>query len=470
MSAFTAITIDHASAVTDDETIATLQARVAGKVSFPGEPGYELSVPWNVAVPMMPRAVIAVSGAEDVAEVVRFAAAHRLRVVVQRTGHGAVATDGNDILLIHTGRLGGLEIDPQARVARIGAGLVWQDVIHAAAAHGLAPLAGSAPGVGVVGFLTGGGIGPLVRTFGLSSDSVRAFDVVTGNGRRIRATAEENPEVFWGLRGGKATLGIVCAVEIDLHPIAELHGGAIYFDGEDAAAVLHAWGTWAGALPEHANTSVALLQLPPLPQVPPPLAGRLTVAVRFASTASCEVCQALLAPLRAVATPLIDTVGPMPYAAIGAIHADPVDPMPTHESAALLRELPSAAIDRLLSIAGPGSGSPQVIVELRLLGGAYGRPGAHPSAFCQRDAAFSLLSIGVLAPAVADLVVSHGKELVAALAEFSTGGALPSFAPSADRARTLRCYDEDTRIWLEELAEQHDPAGVLRVGQVVRRA
>jgi FAD/FMN-containing dehydrogenase len=147
MPPFTAITIDHASAVTDDETIATLQARVAGKVSFPGEPGYKLSVPWNVAVPMMPRAAIAVSGAEDVAEVVRFAAAHRLRVVVQRTGHGAVPTDGNDILLIHTGRLGRLEIDPQARVARIGAGLVWQDVIDAAAAHGLAPLAGSAPGV-----------------------------------------------------------------------------------------------------------------------------------------------------------------------------------------------------------------------------------------------------------------------------------------------------------------------------------
>lgn len=118
----------------------------------------------------------------------------------------------------------------------MGAGARWQDVLDAATTHGLAPLCGSAPGVGVVGYLTGGGIGPLVRTVGLSSDHVRAFDVVTGEGTLLRATPEENADLFWGLRGGKATLGIVTAVEIALLPISEFYGGAVYFDGDDAVA------------------------------------------------------------------------------------------------------------------------------------------------------------------------------------------------------------------------------------------
>jgi hypothetical protein len=205
-----------------------------------------------------------------------------------------------------------------------------------------------------------------------------------------------------------------------------------------------------------------------MPGVPEPLAGRMTVAVRFTSTASAEEADRLLAPVRAVAEPIIDTVGPMPYAAIAAVHADPVDPMPTHEDSALLRELPAEAIDALLAAVGPDSGSPQVIAELRLLGGALARPAAHASAFSHRDAAFSLLTIGVLAPPIADAVPGHAAGVMAAMDRWATGGILPNFSASADPARIARAYDEDTLAWLGALADQHDPAGVLAVGQVVR--
>jgi FAD/FMN-containing dehydrogenase len=450
--------------------LAVLRSRLTGDLARPGEPGYALATPWNVAVAVSPRAVVAAADASDVVEVVRFAGDHGLRVAVQRTGHGAVAVGGEDVLLVHTGRLDAVHVDPAARRARVGAGAIWQQVLDAAAPHGLAPLVGSAPGVGVAGFLTGGGVGPFVRTFGVSSDHVTAFEVVTGDGRLLRATPDENPEVFWGLRGGKGTLGIVCAVEIELLELREIQGGALYFDGADARAVLHAWSSWSRDLPEHANTSIALLQLPPLPQVPPPLAGRLTVAVRFTSTADAAAAVSLLAPLRAVADPIIDTVATMPYAAIGAVHADPVDPMPTHEDAALLRELPLEAVDALLAAAGPGSGSPQLVVELRLLGGAYARPAEHPSAFCQRDAAYSLLVIGALAPEIAAIVPGHAAGVVGALEPWATGGLLPNFAPAATADRVARSYDEDTRTWLAALADRHDPAGVLRIGQVVRSA
>lgn len=447
--------------------LAGLRDRLSCEVAFPGDPAYARLMPWNVAVEVAPCAAVFATTPLDVAETVRFAAQHSLTVAVQATGHGALPV-GGDSVVVQTSGFTELSIDPLNRTARVGAGVNWAAVIEAATPYGLAPLAGSAPNVGVIGFLTGGGIGPLVRSVGLSSDYVRAFELVTGEGRILRVTPDDHADLFWGLRGGKATLGIVTAVEIDLLPISEFYGGAVYFDGADAAAVVHAWSRWVVDLPESANTSIALQQLPPLPGVPEPLAGRYSVAVRFVGLGDHDASQRLLEPIRRVATPLIDAVGVMPYAAIGAVHADPVDPMPVHEDHAVLRALPTEAVNALLAVAGPNSGSPQVIVELRLLGGAFARPGAHRSAFCQRDAAFTLATIGALVPPVADIVPGHASSVVAALAPWSTGGQFPNFAASADPARLTRCYNEDTLYWLAALADRYDPAGVLRVGQVAR--
>jgi FAD/FMN-containing dehydrogenase len=344
----------------------------------------------------------------------------------------------------------------------------WQQVLDAACPFGLAPVMGSAPGVGVVGFLTGGGVGPLVRTVGASSDHVRSFELVTGTGELLRVTAEQHADLFWGLRGGKATLGIVTGVEIDLLPIAEFYGGALYFDGADAAAVLHRWAEWCVTLPETVNTSIALQQLPPLPGVPEPLAGRLTVAVRYTAVGDLGEGQRLLEPLRGVAVPVLDSTGVLPYAAIGMVHADPVDPMPVWENHTLLRGVDVEAVEALLAVAGPGSGSVQTIVELRMLGGAFAREPRHRSALCHRDAPFALTTIGALVPPVAEMVPQHAAAVLAAMAPWSTGGQLPNFAPATDPERAARVYTEDTRQWLAALGERYDPAGIFRTGQVVR--
>ena len=453
--------------LTRAETLSALRDAVNTPVALPGEPGYERCMPWNVAAAVTPAAVVLATTPQDVAGTVRFAAEHGFTVTVQATGHGAVGV-GDDTILVVTSAMTHCDIDARNRTARIGAGARWQDVITAAAPHGLAPLCGSSPGVGVVGFLTGAGIGPLVRTVGLSSDHVRAFEVVTGTGQLLRATPVENADLFWGLRGGKATLGIVTSVEIELPMIPEFYGGAIYFDGADAATVLRRWRSWCAELPETVNTSVAIQQLPPLPGVPEPLAGRMTVAVRYTAVGDFAEAERLLAPMRAAATPLMDTVGVLPYAAIGAVHADPVDPMPVSEDQALLSQLSVEAVDALLATAGPGSGSPQVIVELRLLGGALARPAAHRSAFCHRDAAFALTVIGLALPETGAAVAQHAAAITAAVAPWSTGGQLPNFAPSYDAARPSRVYNDDTRHWLAALAERYDPARVLATGQVVR--
>lgn len=308
-----------------------------------------------------------------------------------------------------------------------------------------------------------------MRSFGPASARVRAFEVVTGDGTLRRVTPETEPDLFWGLRGGKGALGIVTAVEFDLVPLASVYGGALYFAGADAAAVAHAWRQWCASLPEAATTSIALLQLPPMPGVPPQLAGQFTAAVRFVWTGDPAAGEAALAPLRAVAAPLLDAVQVIPYAAIGMVHADPVDPMPAHEATDLLTELPAAAVDALLAVAGPDAGSPQVVVELRQLGGAFARPPRHPSALDHRDAAYSLITIGVPVPPVRDAVVGHAEAVRTALAPWATGAALPNLGAGTGPDRLARSYTPATLARLTDLARRYDPANVLRAGQVPLR-
>ncbi len=395
-----------------DAAVESLRAEVTGSVSLPGETGYELAIPWNAAVPVAPGAVVAVESAQDIAATVRFAAKLGLRVGVQRTGHGAVPL-GSDVLLVHTGRLTECVVDPENRTARIGAGLIWQDVIDAAAPHGLAPLAGSSPTVGVAGFLTA----PASARWCARTGCRRITFVRSTSSPAVANSFMSPPTNMPNCSGG----GYAAARP---HWALSQPSRSTYYLSPTSTAV-HSISTaqmqarsrtpgWTGGadLPEHSSTSLAFLQLPPLPQVPPPLAGRLTVAVRFASLAEESDAKSLIDRIRSIATPLIDAVGVLPYAALGAVHADPVDPMPTHESTALTNELSHEAVDALLAAAGPpGSGSPpQTVVELRLLGGALAREPEHRSAFCHRDAAFSLFTVGVLAPPpMVDAVVPHAR-------------------------------------------------------------
>ncbi len=289
-----------------------LADRLTGRVLLAGTDAYAAAAtPWNVAVRSSHLAAVEVADAADVATVVRFAAETGLEVAVQATGHGAYATDRPSLLVL-THRLDEVTVDAQARSVRVGAGVQWSAVIAAAAPHGLAGLAGSAPNVGVVGYVSGGGHGPLSRTFGWACDRVTAFDVVTGDGEQRRATPTENVALYWGLRGGKGALGVVTALEMDLVPLAEMYAGCLYFDGADAPAVLRAWAQWAPSLPAAGNTSLAVLRLPDLPSVPPPLAGRTTVAVRYAWVGDAAEGEAAVAPMADVAPVVFGVSGSCP--------------------------------------------------------------------------------------------------------------------------------------------------------------
>ena len=297
--------------------------------------------------------------------------------------------------------------------------------------------------------------------------------MVTGDGELRRTTATENPDLFWGLRGGKGALGIVTAVELALLPIAEIFGGALYFDGAQASTVAHAWRTWAATLPEAATTSLALLRLPDLPVIPPPLAGRLSVAVRFAWVGEADDGAQSIAALQQRLPPQVPVVlggvGVMPFTALGTIHADPVDPTPAHDSGMLLRELPAEALDALLDLAGPAAECPQLVVEIRLLGGAFGRVPPSPSAVDHRDAAYHLGTIGLAIPPTIAAVTAHAERVQAALQAWD-GGGQPNFAATADPAGIGRKYYPETLRRLGSLVATYDPQGVLTAGRAIRSA
>ena len=270
----------------------------------------------------------------------------------------------------------GCDVDPDARVARIGAGATWQQVLDAATPHGLAPLCGSSPGVGVVGFLTGGGIGPLVRTVGVSSDYVRAFELVTGDGDILRVTPEQHGDLFWGLRGSKSTLGIVTAVEIDLPPDPRiLRWGNLFRRRRRRVGAARMAAVERRAARVRRRRRSRCCSCRELPDVPPPLAGRFTVAVRYVAVGDAGEALDLL---DADARGRPGTAGRGRRAAVRRDRRRARRPAASDAGLrgprAAERELTTEAVDAMLAVAGPDAGSLQAIIELRLLGGAFARP------------------------------------------------------------------------------------------------
>ena len=400
---------------------------------------------FNTAVTHRPAVVVAASSADDVAAAVRHANDEGLPVAVQATGHGASApADGT--VLVSTKRMQGVRVDPVARVARVQAGVRWRKVIDAAVPHGLAPLSGSSSGVGVVGYTLGGGMGHLARRHGFAADRVRSVELVTAGGAIRTVTAEVDPELFWAVRGGQGRFGIVSALEFDLVPVPQFFGGALIFVGAAIEDVMHAFATWAPMLPEEVTTSVALLRLPPIDDVPPPLRGVVSLALRFGYTGSPERGDALLAPMRAVAAPLLDSVGPMSYAAVDRIHMDPTEPMPAVARGGLLHSMPAGLLDTLLAVAGPDVEVPLAAVELRLMGGALSRPAEVPNAVAGREGAYSL---SVVAPAPPPLLATaHAVTagVVDALKPWSTGTSLVNFAGHGDEPGSAWAPDALERL------------------------
>lgn len=430
----------------------------------PGDPRYvQATATYNLAAPLHPAAAVTARTSADVVAAVRAARAAGLAVRTQTTGHGAGGQASLvDTLLVRTALDGPVRVDPGTRTARVPAGTTWGAVVAAAEPYGLAALHGSSPTVGVVGYLLGGGLSFYGRRFGIAANHVRSITVVLADGREVVASAENEPGLFWAMRGGGGGFGVVTEIEVELVEMNLVVTGGTFWDADAAAVVAPLWEAWTTDAPEEAATSLRLMNLPPLPGVPPLLVGRqvlvLDGAVQAPRVDDVEraqlVAHDLLAPLRSAAAPLLDTWHPAPPSALTLTHLDPPDPLPYAGESALLNRLGGAGIARFLEAAGPGSGTTIVAAELRQLGGAFAAPDRTGGAFDRTGAALAYQGIGLATPETAEDLA----RITTATQPWRTGYTAPTFVDG--RRQAQRTFDDTTAARADAVRRAVDPDGL----------
>lgn len=362
-----------------------LTSRVHGPVLRPGAPGFDDELAgFQTGEPHRPDVLVGAQDAADVAAAVAFAAAHDLPVAVHATGHGRGAGQRGGVV-ISTRRMQGVQVYADAGVAHVGAGARWAQVAEAAAEHGLAPLSGSFPAVGAVGYLLGGGLSLMGRRYGWAADHVCAIELVTADGMARRATADTEPELFWALRGGREPLAVVTAVEVALFGVPQVVGGGLFFAAADAPQVLPVVWTIGAEAPDELSVSLGAIDIPDLPVVPAPLRGRQVLHVRLVDTtpegkAATDAADRLAAAGEA----LLGGIRAMPYPDSGSIFAEPEAPHAYRGTNLLVDDLDEATLTAVLAAAG--TAEVPCVVDVRRLGGALGRPPEVPNAVSFRDA------------------------------------------------------------------------------------
>ncbi len=413
-----------------DTRAALLRGLCGGAVHLPGDPGYdEARLPWNLAVEQRPAAVAYPASVDEVVAVVRAARRAGLRVAAQGTGHNAGPLGPlEDVVLVRTSAMRAVTIDPERLTARAESGALWLDAVEAAAEHGLTTLHGSSPDVGITGYTLGGGMGWYARKHGLATNNVTAIELVDGDGEVIRTDEDHHPELFWALRGGGGNFGVVTAIEFRLFDFETAYAGMLVWDQKDADKVVRRWAEWSLDAPDEVTTSLRMMNLPPLPELPEPFRGRQLVVIDGAVIDSDPRAEEILAPLREL-QPEMDTFARVPTASLVRLHMDPEQPTPAVSASTILDSLPDPAIDTLLALTGPGSASSLLFAELRQLGGALGRPHLGGGALPMIEGQFVLFNIAIAAtPEMAQQGHADAKALVDALAPYSTGRHYLNFA------------------------------------------
>jgi FAD/FMN-containing dehydrogenase len=377
----------------DSRWVQALKNQMPGVVLLPEDEGYHrASLPWNLTYEQHPALVVMVGSATDILSAVRFARRHGLPVAVQGGGHG-YSHPADGALLINTKKMNAVHVDAQTQSIRVEAGATWGTVIHEAHAFGLAPLNGTSPTVGVVGYTLGGGHGWLARQYGLAAGSCRSLELVTADGQMLHVDNTSHPDLFWGLRGGGGNLGVITSMELQLYPVRKVFAGRISYPIERAREVLALYTEWVRTVPDELTSLLNIQHLSP----DHPEASSINVMACY--NGILEEGERLIGLFRVLGEPLIDTFGEMLYSQIGTVHGDPTDPtvLPDgfiYTRSVSLTGLSSTSIDALLAF-GSNASSGFGIIELRHLGGALTRIPVDAMAYSHQDAVFTLITMAL---------------------------------------------------------------------------
>jgi FAD/FMN-containing dehydrogenase len=434
----------------------------------PDEPWYLVATStFNLSAEVRPAFATVARSRSQVVDAVNHARRAGMPVRVASTGHGATAAapfDGSLLIRVELGE--DVRIDPTSRTATVPAGTTWGAVVGAAAKHDLAAVHGSAASVGVIGYLLRGGVSFYGRQHGLAVNSLRSISIVLADGTEVVVSDDHEPDLFWALRGGGGGFGVVTEVVIDLFPMPAILTGATIWDAKHAAVITSRWARWTEDAPESISTSLRLMNLPAAPGIPPELTAGQILVIDGAVipphdgdlTAAGSIASDLFGPLAVSAAPLMSTWHAATPGELLQTHMDPSDPLPYAGHHILLEHLPEAGIEQFVAAAGPDSGPPLMIAELRQLGGAFATPARAGGALDRTAAHFAHIAIDLVPPTrTVASVTGDLRRLADALAPWNTGRTLPSVVEDYDAAQ--RTFDDTTAAEVAAVRRRFDPDG-----------
>jgi FAD/FMN-containing dehydrogenase len=441
------------------QELESLRARLSAQVLTPQDTDYDTArQTWNLTVNQHPALIVLARTSKDVAEAIRFAGENDLGVAVRAAGHGTLR-EANGSLLIVTSQMTDVIVNAEARTAWISAGAKWGRVLEQTQALGLAPLLGSSPDVGAVGYTLGGGMGWLARNYGLSADSVNRFELIIANGQVVNASATENADLFWGLRGGGGNFGVVTGMEIRLYPVTTVYGGNLFYPIHKAKEVYSHYRRWIANASDELTSSIVLMNFPSLPSVPEFMRGQSFVIVRGCYSGPVEQGEELLKHWRTWQAPLVDGFKAMHFSQVATISNDPLDPMPSLSSGTWLKDISDETVEILIRYAVPRNGLPLLtFAEVRHAGGAISRVDPQSTAYGNRDAQHILQVVGgVPTPEVHEAVKHHISQLKRALTPHLHGGVYLNFLEGSEARESTRAgFSPETYQRLQALKAKYD--------------
>jgi FAD/FMN-containing dehydrogenase len=455
----------------ESSTIEQLRSKIGGVLITPADDAYEEARRvWNGMIDCRPALVVQCASTADVLAAVAFGREHDLIVAVRCGGHSTPGySTCDDGIVIDLRPMNGVEVDPEARTARVQGGAIWAELDAATQEHGLAVTGGRVSDTGVGGLALGSGSGWLERMYGVTGDSLLSAELVTADGRVVRASADENPDLYWGLRGGGGNFGVVTEFEFRVHPVGPIvTGGMLLYPRARASEVLRAYRDYIGQAPTEVGGGAALITAPPEPFVPEALRGQSALGIVFLYVGPVEDGEQAVRPLKEATDPVVDMVEPMPYAALQQM-LDAGNPRGIREYFKVdwLRDLTDEAIDIAVEQADRLP-APFGQLILAPMGGAVGLTGDEVAFNPPTDAGWAFVCLAMwMDPSEDDDSRAWARGFAEAMRPFGVGtAAYPNFvAPDEGLERLRTSYGPEKYDRLVQLKQQWDPENLFRLNQ-----
>jgi FAD/FMN-containing dehydrogenase len=455
----------------DQAALDELRARMAGAVIGPGDAAYDSARHvFNAMIDKRPALIASCTNAADVAAAVDFARATSIPVSIRSGGHGvsgtAIAEDG---LVIDMTSMKWIEVDPEARIARVGAGVTWGELDAATQEHGLAVTGGRVSSTGVAGLVLGSGSGWIERKFGFTCDNLLAVEAVTSDGKVVRADDTRHQDLLWALKGGGGNFAAVTSFELKLHPVGPtILGGMVVHPPVDPGGVARAFRDFMATAPDEVGGALAMITAPHEDFVPEPVRGKPMIGLVLAYAGPVQDGERALAPMREYGQPAMDMVGPIPYTALQQIIDAGNQPGHNHYwKAEFLDELTDEAIDTLVPF-GLGASSPMTATLLQPLGGAVARVDDAGTPLGRRDAGWAYHALAQWDGDDHERHIQWARDLHAAMAPHTEPGVFLTYSSDLGEDRSKAAFGDEKFRRLTAIKELYDPIDMFDSGAGIK--